>query len=128
MSRCRTHLDSAAPTARFCSGASAAPERRHHLWRESRARMTQVAIPDRLLVRPAAVADDALRRLAYSDPGSFPVLFDSAARGPLSRYSILAAYPQAALWQDGGGRLHASGMSTPTGGGFLAALEASLEC
>ncbi len=90
--------------------------------------MTQVAIPDRLLVRPAAVTDDALRRLAYSDPGSFPVLFDSAARGPLSRYSILAAYPQAALWQDGRGRLHASGMPAPTGRGFLAALEASLEC
>ena len=87
--------------------------------------MAQVAIPDRLLVRPAAIGDDALRRLAYSDPDSFPVLFDSAARGPLSRYSILAAYPQAALWQDARGRLHVSGMPAPTGGGFLAALEAA---
>jgi anthranilate synthase component 1 len=88
--------------------------------------MTQVAIADRPLVRPAAVAQDVLRRLAYSDPDTFPVLFDSAARGPLSRYSILAAYPQAALWQDGGGRLHASGMPQPAAGGFLAALETSL--
>ncbi len=87
--------------------------------------MARVAIPDRLLVRPVAIGDDALRRLAYSDPDSFPVLFDSAARGPLSRYSILASYPQAALWQDARGRLHASGMPAPSGGGFLAALEAA---
>jgi anthranilate synthase component I len=88
--------------------------------------MAQVAIPERLLIRPVAVGDDALRRLAYSDPDSFPVLFDSATRGPLSRYSILAAYPQAALWQDAGGRLHTSGMPVPTGSGFLAALEAAV--
>jgi anthranilate/para-aminobenzoate synthase component I len=88
--------------------------------------MAQVAIPDRLLIRPVAVGDDALRRLAYRDPDSFPVLFDSAARGPLSRYSVLAAYPQAALWQDAGGRLHASGMPPPSGSGFLAALEAAV--
>jgi anthranilate synthase component 1 len=87
--------------------------------------MAQVAIPERVLIRPVAVGDDALRRLAYSDPDAFPVLFDSAARGPLSRYSILAAYPQAALWQDGDGRLHASGMPQPAGSGFLAALEAA---
>jgi anthranilate synthase component 1 len=87
--------------------------------------MAQVASPDRLLIRAAAVGEDALRRLAYSDPESFPVLFDSAASGPLSRYSILAAYPQAALWQDGCGRLHTHGMPAPTGSGFLAALEAA---
>jgi anthranilate synthase component 1 len=85
--------------------------------------MAQVQIPDRLLVRPAAVGDDALRRLAYHDPESFPVLLDSAARGPLSRYSILAAYPQAALWQDARGRLCASGMPAPDSSGFLGALE-----
>jgi anthranilate synthase component I len=89
--------------------------------------MAQVAIADRPLVRALAVAEDVLRGLAYSDPDSFPVLFDSAARGPLSRYSILAAYPQAALWQDSGGRLHASGMPRPAADGFLAALEACLE-
>jgi anthranilate synthase component I len=87
--------------------------------------MAQVEIPDRLLVRPVAAGEDALRRLAYSDPVSFPVLLDSAARGPLSRYSILAAYPQAALWQDGRGRLHTSGMPAPTSSGFLSALEAA---
>ena len=72
-----------------------------------------------------AVADDALRRLGYSDPESFPVLFDSAATGALGRYSILAAYPQAQLWQDGRGRLHARGLPEPAGGGFLGALEAA---
>ena len=87
--------------------------------------MAQVEIPDRLLIRPLAVGADALRRLAYSDPESFPVLLDSAARGPLSRYSILAAYPQAALWQDGRGRLHTTGMPAPTTSGFLSALEAA---
>ena len=87
--------------------------------------MAQVEIPDRLLIRPLAVGADVLRRLAYSDPESFPVLLDSAARGPLSRYSILAAYPQAALWQDGRGRLHTTGMPAPTTSGFLSALEAA---
>jgi anthranilate synthase component 1 len=72
-----------------------------------------------------AVAEDALRRLVYRDPESFPVLFDSAATGVLGRYSILAAYPQARLWQDGRGRLHASGTPAPVGGGFLTALEAA---
>jgi anthranilate synthase component 1 len=87
--------------------------------------MAQVDIPDRLLTRPVPAAEDVLRRLAYSDPQSFPVLLDSAARGPLSRYSILAAYPQATLWQDGRGRLHTSGMPAPTASGFLGALEAA---
>ena len=87
--------------------------------------MAQLAVPDTLLVRPVAVADDALRRLAYGDPETFPVLFDSAAAGALARYSILAAYPQARLWQDACGRLHASGMPAPAGGDFFSALEAA---
>jgi anthranilate synthase component I len=87
--------------------------------------MAQVESPDRLLIRTVAVGDEALRRLAYADPESFPVLFDSATRGPLSRYSILAAYPQAALWQDGRGRLHVRGMPAPSCSGFLSALEAA---
>ena len=37
--------------------------------------MAQVAIADRLLVRPATVAEDMLRRLAYSDPDHFSRLF-----------------------------------------------------
>ena len=87
--------------------------------------MAQVESPDRLLLRPVAAGADTLRRLAYSDPEAFPVLFDSAARGPLSRYSILAAYPEAVLWQDGRGRLHATGMPVPHSSGFLSALEAA---
>jgi anthranilate synthase component I len=87
--------------------------------------MAQVHSADRLLIRPVAVGEDTLRRLAYSDPESFPVLLDSAARGPLSRYSILAAYPQATLWQDGRGRLHATGMPMPNTSGFLSALDAA---
>jgi anthranilate synthase component 1 len=69
-----------------------------------------------------AIDADALQRLAYHDPESFPVLFDSAAAGMHGRYSILAAYPQARLWQDGHGRLQASGMRTPSGG-FLQSLD-----
>jgi anthranilate synthase component 1 len=87
--------------------------------------MAQVDSPDRLLIRPVAAGADTLRRLAYSDPEAFPVLLESAASGPLSRYSILAAYPQGALWQDGRGRLHASGMPLPHASGFLSALEAA---
>ena len=89
--------------------------------------MAHVAVADTLLFRPVAVADDALRRLAYSDPESFPVLFDSAAAGALGRFSVLAAYPQARLWQDGRGQLHANGMPAPAGGGFLGALEAAMD-
>ena len=42
--------------------------------------MAQVDIPDRVLIRPVQAAEDALRRLAYSDAQSFPVLFDSGIR------------------------------------------------
>jgi anthranilate synthase component 1 len=69
---------------------------------------------------------DDLRRLAYADPDSFPILLDSAAAGPLGRYSLLAAYPQAALWQDGHGRLRQRGPAAaaiPAGEGFLRAFE-----
>lgn len=66
----------------------------------------------------------ALRQLAYRDPEHFPVLLDSAAVGSLSRYSILAAYPRAALWQDTDGSLHASAdLPVIPGQGFLSALE-----
>jgi anthranilate synthase component I len=66
-----------------------------------------------------------LRRLAYGDPANFPVLLDSAAVGPLGRYSILAAFPQAALWQDGAGALRQRGLSGDVlpHEGFLHALE-----
>jgi anthranilate synthase component 1 len=87
--------------------------------------VAQVEIQGSLIVRPVAIGADSLRRLAYSDPEAFPVLLDSAASGPRSRYSILAAYPQAALWQDGRSRLHATGMPLPHTHGFLSALEAA---
>ncbi len=61
------------------------------------------------LVRAVQAGPEALRWLAYTDPQAFPVLLDSSAVGPLGRYSILAAYPQGALWLDSQGRLHAEG-------------------
>jgi anthranilate synthase component 1 len=74
---------------------------------------------------PLPFGPEDLRRLAYGDASAYPVLFDSAAAGPLGRYSILAAHPQAALWQDGSGRLQHWGLQRPldTGRGFLWALE-----
>jgi anthranilate synthase component 1 len=63
-----------------------------------------------------------LRRLAALHPKRYPVLFDSAADGPLSNTSILVAEPRAALWLDSSGRVGAEGI-TPRGGDFLTALE-----
>jgi anthranilate synthase component 1 len=51
------------------------------------------------------------------------VFFDSAAQGPLARFSVLAAEPSAALFRDAQGALSAQGM-TPVAGGFLDNLEA----
>jgi anthranilate synthase component I len=78
-----------------------------------------------LLIRPLALRAADLRRLAYRDPVAYPVLLDSAAQGQLSRYSILAAYPEAALWQDGQGRLRGRGLGEDpgVGEGFLATFE-----
>jgi len=67
---------------------------------------------------PAAV----LRRLAALHPKRYPVLFDSAADGPLSRTSILVAEPRASLWLDSSGRVGAEGIR-PGGNDFLTALE-----
>jgi len=66
-----------------------------------------------------------LRQLAYRDPESFPVLFDSAASGALSRYSILMAFPRRALWQDSQGKVYESGSSAPLESGFLDAFTAN---
>ena len=65
----------------------------------------------------------ALRQLAYSDPQRFPVLLDSAAVGALSRYSILAAFPDDALWQDANGTVHSSADEPAASNGFLNAFE-----
>jgi anthranilate synthase component 1 len=56
-------------------------------------------------------------------PEACPVLLESAARGPLGRYSILALEPRAALLRDSQGRLHVEG-TTIVPGGFLDNLEA----
>jgi anthranilate synthase component 1 len=77
------------------------------------------------LIRPLALSPADLRRLAYHDPAAYPVLLDSAAQGQLGRYSILAAYPEAALWQDGQGWLRGRGLeeAPDAGQGFLTAFE-----
>jgi 4-amino-4-deoxychorismate synthase (2-amino-4-deoxychorismate-forming) component I len=73
-------------------------------------------------VRELDVPPDVLRRLAALHPKRYPVLFDSAADGPLSRTSILVAEPRASLWLDSSGRVGAEGI-TPRGSDFLTALE-----
>jgi anthranilate synthase component 1 len=73
-------------------------------------------------IRELDVPPDVLRRLAALYPQRYPVLFDSAADGPLSRTSILVAEPRASLWLDSSGRVGAEGV-TPRGSDFLAALE-----
>jgi anthranilate synthase component 1 len=73
-------------------------------------------------IREIDVPADVLRRLAARFPHRYPVLFDSAADGPLSRTSILVAEPRAALWLDADGKVGAEGF-TPRGDDFLSALE-----
>ena len=46
------------------------------------------------------VSGAVLRNLAAEAPATYPALLESAARGPLGRWSILAAYPRASLWLD----------------------------
>jgi anthranilate synthase component 1 len=74
------------------------------------------------IVRELRVPGSVLRRLAARYPERYPVLFDSAAEGPLSRTSILAAEPRAALWLNAKGELGGEGL-TPTGATFFQALE-----
>lgn len=75
----------------------------------------------RIPLRPGALVAAALRW-----PDRYPVLFDSAAQGPLAQASILGAMPRAALWKTSDGLLHAEGLPAPAGRGFLAELEAWL--
>jgi anthranilate synthase component 1 len=74
------------------------------------------------VVRELSVPGSVLRELAARFPDRYPVLMDSAAEGPLSRYSILAAEPRAALWLDAGGKVRTEGVTLPTTG-FFDALE-----
>jgi 4-amino-4-deoxychorismate synthase (2-amino-4-deoxychorismate-forming) component I len=80
-----------------------------------------------LILRELDVPPSVLRLLAAQRPQRYPVLFDSAAAGPLGRASVLAAAPTGALWLDGQGRLHTegavpAGVPGPPGSGFLGAL------
>src|SRR2546427_3410149 len=76
----------------------------------------------RPLVRELDVSPAVLRRLAARFPERYPVLFDSAAEGPLSQASVLVAEPRAALWLDASGHLGSEGV-LPRGTTFLSALE-----
>jgi anthranilate synthase component 1 len=86
------------------------------------ARSFSGASPADPFIRELDVPPDVLRRLAARFPQTYPVLFDSAADGPLSRTSILVAQPRAALWLDSAGRVGAEGIQ-PGGTDFLTALE-----
>ena len=77
------------------------------------------------LISQVAVPAATLRTLAQTDPARFPVLLDSAAEGPLTRYSLLAFEPSATLVRDAQGALTASGMQ-PGPGGFIDNLDAWL--
>jgi anthranilate synthase component I len=74
------------------------------------------------IVRELRVPGIVLRRLAARFPERYPVLFDSAAEGPLSRTSVLVAEPRAALWLNAKGELGGDGIE-PSGATFLDALE-----
>ncbi|MEO8017249.1 MAG: aminodeoxychorismate synthase component I [Pseudomonadota bacterium] len=75
------------------------------------------------LITAVPVSAVSLRTLAAVHPVRYPVFFDSAALGPLARFSVLAAKPSAALFRDTEGKLSGQGM-TPVAGGFLDNLEA----
>ena len=79
------------------------------------------------LISQVPVPGTALRALAEQDPAGFPVFFDSAARGPLARYSLLAAAPSAHITRDAHGHLDAQGVGLVPGG-FLDNLRAWTAC
>src|SRR5689334_21633249 len=64
--------------------------------------------------------------LAHTRPAQFPVFLDSAAEGPLTRYSMLAFEPAAALLRDARGGLTVRGDVPLVAGGFLDNLDAWL--
>jgi 4-amino-4-deoxychorismate synthase (2-amino-4-deoxychorismate-forming) component I len=77
------------------------------------------------LISKVAVPGATLRTLADAEPDRFPVFLDSAAQGPLTRYSMLAFEPQAWLARDARGLLTSRGMQ-PVPGGFVDNLDAWL--
>ncbi len=82
--------------------------------------------PQRLLSRELPLPASVLLRLAETRPGDYPVLFDSASRGPLACHSVLVAATGDALWLDRDARPRASGRAQQhlqAHGGFFDALE-----
>jgi anthranilate synthase component 1 len=77
------------------------------------------------LISQVDVPVAALRRLATDWPEQYPVLLDSAAHGPLARYSMLMCEPGAALMRDAEGRITARGFA-PGPAGFIDNLDAWL--
>jgi len=75
------------------------------------------------LITAVPVPGSALRTLSTRTPGQFPVLLESAAQGPLARYSLLAFEPSASLVRDARGTLRAEGTAL-VAGGFLDNLQA----
>ena len=71
------------------------------------------------LVTKVDVPVTTLTALATLNPEQFPVLLDSAAQGPLARYSMAMFEPRAALLRDAQGRLTGNGF-VPGPGGFIA--------
>jgi len=67
-------------------------------------------------VTPLAVPAAVLRTLAARAPDRWPVLLDSAAHGPLGRYSLLVHRPPATLTRDAQGRVEAQGTALGPGG------------
>ena len=76
-----------------------------------------------LQVEPLALTSGALLALAERFPQRYPVLLDSAAEGPLSQVTLLAALPQACLQLDAGGVLRSTGLPEPRASGFLEELD-----
>jgi len=84
------------------------------------------------LIVDVECASHALRWLACRHATEFPVLLDSAAQGPLGRYSVLAAFPTGTLTLDHHGQLVSRGLApamaarssnSNAGAAFLAALD-----
>jgi len=74
-------------------------------------------VPSRApLISRVQVPGAALRTLAATRPAQCPVFLDSAAHGPLTRYSMLAFEPGAWLVRDAAGGLSSSGMQIGPGG------------
>jgi anthranilate synthase component I len=68
------------------------------------------------LITQVAAPGATLRVLAQAAAAQFPVFLDSAAEGPLARYSVLAFEPRAGLFRDAHGTLSARGIEIAPGG------------